>query len=56
MPSSTLATTLLTIAMIGAFALVFGGIAIIRRGDRQKGVLMIGVAIVVVGNVLIWTV
>ncbi|UUL83247.1 hypothetical protein [Sphingomonas qomolangmaensis] len=55
MPTSTLATTLLTIAMIGAFALVFGGIALIQRAERLKGTLMIGVALVLVGNVLIWT-
>ncbi len=44
------------IAMLAAFALVIGGIILIRRKrERQKGVLMIVAALVLVGNVLIWT-
>lgn len=42
--------------MIAAFLLVAGGIALARRGERQKGVLMIVAAAVLAANVLIWTV
>ena len=44
------------IAMLAAFACVAGGMVTIRRGDRRKGVLMLVMAAVLVGNVLIWTV
>jgi predicted MFS family arabinose efflux permease len=38
------------------FACVIGGIYLIRtRRDRRKGVLMIAMALVLLGNVLIWT-
>jgi len=53
---SPLATTLLALAMLGVFALAGGGVLFLRRGDRQRGLLMIACAIVVLGNVLIWTV
>jgi tetraacyldisaccharide-1-P 4'-kinase len=44
------------IAMLAAFACTFGGVALIRRGDqRTKGVLMLVMAVVLVGNVLVWT-
>ena len=44
------------IAMIAAFALVLGGIRLFRRpAERTKGVLMLICAVVLVGNVLIWT-
>jgi len=43
------------IAMLAAFALVLGGIALIRRPDaRTKGVLMLVAAAVLVANVMIW--
>jgi len=45
------------IAMAAAFALVLGGIALMRRPDaRTKGVLMLVMAAVLVANVAIWTV
>ncbi len=53
---SGLASALLAIAMIAAFTLAAGGFAIYRRGERQKGVLMLAAAMVTVINVLIWTV
>ncbi|MFL9842560.1 hypothetical protein ABS767_16435 [Sphingomonas sp. ST-64] len=53
---STAATTLLSLLMLAAGGLVWGGVTMIRRGDRTKGVLMIICAAVLVGNVLIWTV
>ncbi|WNO52788.1 hypothetical protein [Stakelama saccharophila] len=45
------------IAMIAVFALVLGGVTLLRRGgpDRSKGVLMLVCAGVVFANVLIWT-
>ena len=43
------------LAMLAAFACVAGGIVTIRRGDRRKGALMLVRAVVLVGNVLIWT-
>jgi len=52
-----LGATLMAIAMIAAFLLIFGGIKLARRKeDRGRGFLMIGAAAVVVMNVLIWTV
>jgi hypothetical protein len=44
-----------SIAMLGAFACVIGGIALIRRQERCKGALMLVMAVVLVTNVLIWT-
>ena len=43
------------IAMLAAFACIAGGIVTIRRGDRRKGALMLVMEVVLVGNVLIWT-
>ena len=52
-----LGATLMAIAMVAAFLLIFGGIKLARRKeDRGRGFLMIGAAAVVVMNVLIWTV
>ncbi len=46
----------LALAMIAAFLLVIAGVRLVRRpADRQRGLLMIGAAIVLVANVLIWT-
>jgi hypothetical protein len=46
-----------TLAMLAAFFLaVFGARIVWQRGpDRTKGVLMLIMAVVLVGNVLIWT-
>lgn len=44
------------VAMLAAFAcLIGGGVLIAKRRDRRKGVLMVVMAAVLVGNVLIWT-
>lgn len=44
-----------TIAMLGCFACVAGGaVLIVRRRDYRKGVLMLVMAAVLLGNVLIW--
>ena len=51
-----MATIAPTLAMLAAFALVGGGAYLLRQGqDRRKGVLMLVMAAVLVGNVLIWT-
>ena len=45
------------IAMVAAIALAIGGVALVRRPDaRNRGVLMLVMAAVLVANVLIWTV
>ncbi len=48
--------TILALLMLAAGILIFGGIRLIRCGERGKGMLMILCAIVMVGNVAIWTV
>jgi hypothetical protein len=54
---STLASTLLSVAVLAAIALVIGGaIMIVRHRQLQRGLLMIAAAIVLAGNVLIWTI
>ena len=47
----------LALAMIAAFALIAGGVSLLRRGaDRTRGWLMIVAALVLIGNVAVWTV
>ena len=47
----------MAVAMLTAFALVFGGVKLaLRPEDRRRGVLMIVAAAVLVGNVLVWTI
>ncbi len=54
---SGLASALLALAVLGAFALAGGGIwFIVKQRDRKKGILMIVAALVLLGNVAIWTV
>jgi hypothetical protein len=51
------ATTLLSIAMIAAFALAAGGLyLLIKNRDRKHGALMLLAALVTFGNVLILTI
>lgn len=46
----------LSLIMLACFALAAGGVWLItRRGDRQKGSLMLVAAAVMLVNVLIWT-
>ena len=52
----TLEALALSIAVIAMFALVWGGVRTIRGGERQKGVLMVVCAVVILGNLLIWTI
>jgi len=54
---SGLAATLMSIAMICAFLLGAGGMwLIVRRRDTKKGLLMLVAGLVVLGNVLVWTI
>jgi len=50
-----IASAALTLAMIAAAILIIGAIRLFRR-DRQRALLMSAAALVLVGNVLIWTV
>ena len=47
----------MAIAMLAACLLIFGGVKLaLRKADRGRGILMILAALVLVGNVVIWTV
>ena len=47
----------MTAAMIAAFLLLVGGVKLVLgRQTRTRGVLMIVAALVIVTNVMIWTV
>ena len=48
---------ILSILMLVAFLLGAGGMwMVVRRRDTKKGVLMLIAALVMLGNVLVWTV
>jgi hypothetical protein len=48
--------TLLSVIVLTAFALAGGGLYLLtRRRDTKKGVLMLLAALVLLGNVVIWT-
>ena len=50
------AAALMSVLMIAAFLLTAGGTYLVVTGkERRKGVLMFVAALVLVGNVLIWT-
>ena len=51
---TTIASAALALAMIAALILLIGGVKLVGK-DRQRGLLMIAAALVLVGNVLIWT-
>jgi hypothetical protein len=54
---SALGSTVLSIVMIAAFLLGAGGMwLIVRRGETKKGLLMLVAALVLLGNVLVWTI
>jgi hypothetical protein len=46
----------LSIAMLTAIALVFGAIALFRRGQRKQPALMLVLAVVMIANVVIWSI
>ena len=54
---SSFGAVLLSIAMLAAFTLAGGGIWMIaKRRDVRKGVLMLVASLVLLGNVLVWTI
>jgi hypothetical protein len=53
---SALYPLMMSIAVLGVLALAWGGMTVLRRGDRRRGVLMLICAAVILGNALIWTV
>jgi hypothetical protein len=47
----------MALAMAGAFLLLIGGVKLVLSGQtRVRGILMIAAALVLVMNVMIWTV
>ncbi|HET8611580.1 MAG TPA: hypothetical protein VFL92_02315 [Sphingomonas sp.] len=49
------AAVALSLAMLAAFALLIGGgYLIVKQRDRRRGLLMVGAALVLIVNVLIW--
>ena len=54
---SAIAAAAPAIAMVAAFILAWFGIRLARRPDeRTKGILMIVMALVLIGNVVIWVI
>lgn len=52
----TLTSAAFSLAVIASFLLGFAGLRIlIGKADRTRGVLMIAAALVILANVLIWT-
>jgi hypothetical protein len=50
------AAALMSVLMVAALLLTGGGIALIARGqERGKGALMLLCALILVANVLVWT-
>ena len=50
------ASAVMAITMIAAFVLTIAGVKLARRREnRGRGLLMLAAALVLVGNVLIWT-
>ncbi len=51
-----IAATTLSIATIGAFLLIGAGVRFaVGRENRKQGLLMVAAGMVILGNVLIWT-
>ena len=47
----------MTLAMLAAFLLIAAGLKLaLQKPTRRRGILMIAVALVIVMNVMIWTV
>jgi LPXTG-motif cell wall-anchored protein len=54
---TALVATMLSIAVLAAFALIGGGLwLLVKKRDRKQGLLMLLAAIVTLVNVLIWTI
>ena len=54
---ATIASAAPAIAMLGVFACLIGGGAMVARptGNTKKGVLLLVMAAVLLGNVVVWT-
>lgn len=48
--------TVLSIVALAALALAAGGVFLWRRGERKQAGLMLLVALVMLGNVVIWSI
>lgn len=48
--------TVLSIVVLAAIALVGGGLYLLRKGEKKQGGLMLLVALVMIGNVIVWTI
>ena len=46
--------TLLSIVLLGGFALLAGAVMVFRYGDRRRALLMLVAALVMFANVAIW--
>ena len=54
--AQAMSATAPAISMLAVFALIFGGIyLLVKKRERQKGLLMLLLAVVIFGNVVIWT-
>lgn len=51
-----MASVFLSVAMLGVFALLAGAIVLWRRGVKKQAGLMVVAGLVLLANVLIWTV
>ena len=47
---------IVSVVMLAAAVLVGGGITLLRKGQRQKGMLMLILAFVMIANVAIWVI
>lgn len=45
----------LSVTMLTAFALVLGAVALFRRGVRKQAWLMLALALIMIVNVVIWS-
>jgi hypothetical protein len=48
--------TMMSLVVLAAIALVLGAIALWRRGERLRAGLMVVAALVIAGNIAIWSV
>lgn len=49
-------SVVMSIMVLAIALLVLGGIALLRRGERRKGLLMLVLATIAAANVALWTV
>jgi len=53
---NSIVSAAMALAMIAAFLLGFAGFRLMRgKADRTRGVLMVAAALVLIANVMIWT-